>query len=216
MVVAMAGLPALPAAPGPRPAVRPALGALLRHRRYLACLLVTLAGCFGFGLFMTFTPLHLSELGMDAGHVGLVFAAQALANALSRLPFGRLSDRAADRSTLVVTGLTGLAGALVLIGMSGSLAALFFCSALLGLSMGVGFTALAALVADVVPAELRGLAMGGYNSCIYLGMMASAASMGKVIAEVGFAASFAAGGGATLALTLLFRALYRRAASQSA
>jgi len=208
--VALASLPPLGPAAASQRAVRPALGTLLRHRRYRACLLVTLGGCFGFGLFMTFLPLHAADLGLDAGDVGLLFAAQALANALSRIPFGRLSDRVADRSTLVVAGIAGLSLALALIGASGSLAALFAFAALLGVSMGVGFTALAALVADVVPAELRGLAMGGYNSCIYLGMTASAASMGGVIARAGFTASFAAGGAATLAAALLFRVLCRQ------
>jgi len=209
--VALASLPPLATAATARRAVRPAIGTLLRHRRYRACLLVTLGGCFGFGLFMTFLPLHAAGLGLDAGHVGLLFAAQALANALSRIPFGRLSDRVADRGTLVVAGIAGLSAALTLIGASDSLATLFAFSALLGVSMGVGFTALAALVADAVPAELRGLAMGGYNSCIYLGMTASAASMGGFIGRAGFSISFAAGGAATLASALLFRALCRRA-----
>lgn len=46
--------------------------------------------------------------------------------------------------------------------------------------MGVVFTAPGALVADVMPWEERGLAMGLYNSCIYLGMMASSATMGSL------------------------------------
>ncbi len=185
--VAAAFLPATAAIPGPRRAIRPAFGELRRNRRFRACLLITLGGCFGFGVFITFLPLHLAALGKDAGHVGLVFAVQALANALSRIPFGRMSDRVADRGTLVVGGLAGLAVALALTGLSTTLAGLLGCAALLGVSMGVAFTALAALVADVVPPELRGMAMGGYNSCIYLGMMASAASMGTVIARFGFA-----------------------------
>ena len=77
--------------------------------------------------------------------------------------------------------------------------------------MGVAFTALAALIADSVPHELRGMAMGGYNSCIYLGMMASAASMGVLIARYGFKSGFLAAGAVTLALTWLFRRLYRKA-----
>ena len=37
---------------------------------------------------------------------------------------------------------------------------------------------------------MRGLAKGGYNSCIYLGMMASSAIMGGIIRGVGFAGGF--------------------------
>ena len=209
--VAGAFLPATAAKSGPQPAIRPALGELHRNRGFRACLLVTLGGCFGFGVFLTFLPLYLASLGMDAGHVGLVFAAQALANALSRIPFGRLSDRLSDRGTLVSGGLVGLAAALALTGQCTGLPGLSACAALLGVSMGVAFTALAALIADIVPHELRGMAMGGYNSCIYLGMMASAASMGMLIARYGFKSGFLAAGAATLALTWLFRRLYRKA-----
>lgn len=151
-----------------------------------------------------------------AGHIGLVFAAQALANALSRIPFGRLSDRIADRGTLVIGGLAGLAAALGLAGLCTSLPGLLGCAALLGVSMGVAFTALAALIADVVPHELRGMAMGGYNSCIYLGMMTSAARMGALISRFGFAPGFLVAGAVTIATTLVFRTFYRRTASAPA
>jgi MFS family permease len=210
VLVAGTFLPATAAKPAQQ-ALRPALMELRRNRRFLVCLLVTVGGCFGFGVFLTFLPLHLTELGMDAGHVGLVFAVQALANALSRIPFGRLSDRINDRGTLVMGGLVGLAIALALTGQCSGLPGLFACAALLGVSMGVAFTALAALIADSVPSELRGLAMGGYNSCIYLGMMASATSMGTFIARYGFGNGFLVAGAATLALTLLFHQLYRKA-----
>jgi MFS transporter, DHA1 family, multidrug resistance protein len=38
--------------------------------------------------------------------------------------------------------------------------------------------------------ESRGLAMGGYNTAIYLGMMLGAAGMGPVIQQIGFEMSF--------------------------
>jgi MFS family permease len=209
--VAGAILPALAATPGPQRTIRPALGVLLHRPGFLACLLATLGGCFGFGVFMTFLPLHLASLGMDASHVGLVFAVQALANALSRIPFGRLSDWVADRGTLVVGGLSTLTVAVALTGLSSELPELFACAALLGVSMGVAFTALSALIADIVPHELRGMAMGGYNSCIYLGMMASASTMGGVIARYGYATGFMGASAATLVMTWSFRNIYRRA-----
>jgi MFS family permease len=212
MVIAAAVLlPATAMTPAPQRAIRPVFGELLRNRGFRACLLVTFGGCFGFGMFLTFLPLYLASLGMDAGHVGLVFAAQAMANALSRIPFGRLSDHVADRGNLVIGGLAGLAAALVLTGQFTTLPGLFTCAALLGVSMGVAFTALAALIADSVPHDLRGMAMGGYNSCIYLGMMASSSSMGVLIARFGFKVSFLVAGAATLAITSLFWRLYRKA-----
>jgi len=147
---------------------------------------------------------------MNAGHVGLVFAAQATANGLSRIPFGRLSDRVADRSTLVLTGLVGVTAGIALLGLFSSLPLLLLCAAGLGLGMGIAFTAIGALIADVVPHELRGLAMGGYSTCIYLSMMLSAASMGGVIGAVGYGRGFILAGAASVVLTLMFRGLYRK------
>ncbi len=46
------------------------------------------------------------------------------------------------------------------------------------------------LTAEAAAPEFRGLAMGGYNAAIYLGMMLSSASMGPVIGWVGFTDGF--------------------------
>jgi MFS family permease len=197
--------------PGRRHALPLSLRRLGRNRPYLACLLATAGGCFAFGMFLTFVPLYVKELGMNAGHVGLIFAAQASANGLARIPFGRLSDRMADRSTLVLAGLVGVTVPLALFGLFSTLFLLLACAAALGLGMGVAFTAIGALIADVVPQELRGLAMGGYSTCIYLAMMLSAASMGGIIGAVGFGRGFILAGAAGVALTLMFRGLYRKA-----
>ncbi len=210
--------PLLPHPPRIAPAVvalEPALRTLLRNTRFLACLLGTVGGCFGFGMFITFVPIHLSAMGMDVGVIGLIFATQALSNALSRIPFGFLIDYCSDRCTLATLGLASLAIALVLFGLSTSLPWLLAFAALLGISMGVGFTALATLLADAVPSELRGLAMGAYNSCIYLGMMVNAATMGTVVSRFGSAVAFFFAGITTLLLVFLFFALYRKEKSHS-
>ena len=188
--------------------IRRSLSILLHNRRLLAALLGTVGGCFGFGMFITFLPLHAKAQGLNAGHVGIVFAAQALANVLLRIPFGRLSDRL-DRGLMSVAGLFIFDVALGMTGMFGGVISLSACAVLLGLGMGIGFTALGALVADVVSQEQRGLAMGLYNSCIYLGMMLSSASMGGVIREIGFKDGFILAGAISLTLTLVFFMLYR-------
>ena len=66
---------------------------MLRNRALLACLVTSFGFSISTGVFSTFIPLFLHDLGMNAGHVGLVFAGQALANGFSRIPLGRLADR---------------------------------------------------------------------------------------------------------------------------
>jgi MFS family permease len=175
---------------GERPNFSAQARELLANRGYLASLLATLGSCFGFGVFIAFFPLFARSQGIEAGGTGLVFAAQALANTLTRLPFGYLSDRAARRSRLVVLGLAVFSVSLAGLALCNGLIPFMLVAAVLGAGMGVAYTAIGALITEAVPARMRGLAMGGYSSCIYLGMMASSAIMGGVIKGIGFAGGF--------------------------
>jgi DHA1 family multidrug resistance protein-like MFS transporter len=187
-----------------RPTFSEAARELLGNRSYLASLLATFGSCFGFGVFISFLPLFARTMGIEAGGTGLVFGAQALANTLSRLPFGYLSDRVARRSRLAALGLLVFSGALAGIALCSGLAQLLMVSAVLGVGMGIAFTAIGALIGETVPVRVRGFAMGGYNSCIYFGMMASSALMGLVISQIGFAGGFIVASLVTALLTGLF------------
>ena len=182
-------------------AVQSAVGGsvtLLRNRWLVACLLATVGSCIGFGAFLTFLPLHAAARGLDSAHVGIVFGAQALTNVVCRIPIGRVADRL-DRRWLVAAGLFSLAVALFAIGQAGELPYLVLCAVCLGVGMALIYTAVGALIAEQAMPTLRGLAMGMYNSSIYLGMMAGAAVLGAVLARVGYPAGFAMAGGVALA-----------------
>jgi DHA1 family multidrug resistance protein-like MFS transporter len=178
----------------PRPLAAPPLPAQLRrlagNRPLLGCWLGTLGGCFALGMFLTFLPLYAQNQGLSYGQIGLVFMTQGIMNALSRIPFGHLSDRVARRSRLVLLGLAGIAVAIAAFGLASRPYQFILIAVALGVSMGLAFTSIGALTAETAPAELRGLAMGGYNSSIYLGMMLSSALMGPVIRFTGFLDGF--------------------------
>jgi DHA1 family multidrug resistance protein-like MFS transporter len=178
------------AAPRPTGATMATVRALLGNRPLLGCWLGTLGGCFGLGLFLTFLPLHAQNQGLSLGEIGLVFATQGIVNALSRIPFGHLSDRAGNRGWLAAAGLLGIAVSMAAFGLVSRVASFVLCAAALGTSMGLAFTSIGALTAEAATPEGRGLAMGGYNAAIYLGMMLSSALMGPVIREVGFTNGF--------------------------
>ncbi|MCU0586527.1 MAG: MFS transporter [Syntrophobacteraceae bacterium] len=163
---------------------------LMGNRQLLACWFVTFGGCVGLGMFVTYVPLHAREEGVSVAGIGMIFAAQGLINALSRIPFGRLSDRVARRSSLVVAGLAGFSASVAGFGASAGLWAFLASAVGLGASMAVAFTAIGALISQVVSPQSRGLAMGGYNSSIYFGMMLGSLLMGPVIREVGFSTGF--------------------------
>jgi MFS family permease len=187
---------------------RTALINLGHNRRLIACLVMTVGGCIGFGMFISFMPLYIHGLGLPTTAVGLVCALQALANALARIPAGRLCDRVDDRRFPVFWGMTMFSLAMACFGLCTNLVQLLFAAVGMGLSMGLAFTVIYALIVDAVPTGMRGLAMGCYNTCVYLGMMLSAIGMGVVIREYGFQVGFLLTGGSILAALILFAVLY--------
>ncbi|MFZ5449806.1 MAG: MFS transporter [Thermodesulfobacteriota bacterium] len=163
--------------------------------------LATGGGCFGLGIFLTFLPLHAHEQGLTYSQIGLVFAIQGVVNALSRLPCGHLSDKVKHRSRLVFLGFLGVVASLVGYGLSRRPLHFDLCAVAMGLSMGLAFTSVAAFSVETVPPQFRGLAMGGYNSSIYLGMMISSAGLGPVIGRIGFQDGFLVTAVITLLIT---------------
>jgi MFS family permease len=159
---------------------------LFKNHPLMGCWLVTLGGCFGLGMFITFIPLHAQNQGLNVSQIGLVFFVQGLVNALSRIPLGYLSDKVADRKILVALGMIGFAAAMAGFGMSRHVAHFLMFAVALGVSMGLAFTSIGALIAETVATESRGIAMGGYNTCIYFGMLTSSTLMGTVIQRIGF------------------------------
>jgi MFS family permease len=180
----------LPFSP-PKPAIGMAtIRDVSRNLPLLGSWLATGGGCFGLGIFITYLPLHAHNRGLTLGQIGLVFSIQGLVNAVSRFPLGHLSDRVKHRSLLVVWGLLGIAASLAAYGFSRRPLHFDLTAVLMGVSMGLTFTSVAALAVETVPSDLRGIAMGGYNSAIYLGMMVSAAGLGPVIKLIGFVDGF--------------------------
>lgn len=172
------------------PLGRAVIREVLRNLPLLGAWVATGGGCFGLGLVLTFLPLHAHAQGLSYGQIGLVFAIQGIMNALSRLPFGHLSDRVKHRSLLVILGLLGVVVSLAGYGLSRRPLHFDLCAVVMGISMGLAFTSVAAFSVETVQPEFRGLAMGGYNSAIYLGMMVSSAGLGPVIARLGFVDGF--------------------------
>jgi MFS transporter, DHA1 family, multidrug resistance protein len=175
---------------GHSPIGRAVLREIFRNQPLLGSWVATGGGCFGLGTFLTYLPLHAHAQGLTYSQIGIIFAIQGLVNAASRLPFGHLSDRVKHRSLLVVLGLLGIVASLVGYGISRRPLHFDLCAVAMGISMGLAFTSVAAFTVETVLPEFRGLAMGGYNSAIYLGMMVSSAGLGPIIGRIGFEDGF--------------------------
>lgn len=197
---------ASPGEEGPKPRV----GVVLRRNGPLwGCWLASLGGCYGLGAFVTFTPLHAQDRGLSLKAIGVVFAVQAAASALSRLPCGRLSDAVRRRWIPASGGLAAVAAIIAVLGLTRTFAELTLTALALGVAMGLAFTSIGALIAEVAPPGGRGLAMGGYNASLYLGMMLGALGMGLTAGPWGMAVSFGLTGLVVAASTLGFMVLVR-------
>jgi DHA1 family multidrug resistance protein-like MFS transporter len=172
---------------------------IVRIRTVLGCWLATFFSTYAWGSLLAFFPLYARDAGISIAHTGFIFTTQAAANALFRIPVGHVQDRWGDRRPFILWGNALFGLCIALTGASGRELPLYLVFASAGAAMAATFTAVGAVLSESVETRVRGLAMGGYNTCIYGGFMAAAATLGIVIQHAGYAAGFASAG---LACTL--------------
>ena len=177
---------------------------MLTNRPLIGCWLVTFGANIIGGVFFSYLPLLAHDRGLDAGQIGVVFLLQSVSNAVSRIPFGALSDRLGQRKHQALVGV--LLASLSITGFvfARTFSHFLLAAVLLGMSLAIAFTSIGALIAETTEHRFRGLAMGGYNSFIYFGLMAGSIGLGPVIESVGFAYGFMLAG----AINLFFVAFF--------
>jgi MFS family permease len=157
--------------------------------------LVAIATVFTLARFSeAFLILRASDVGLRAMLVPTVLVVMNAAYAASAYPVGALSDRT-DRIGLLTAGLALLVGADLVLGLTNDLAGLVAGVLLWGLHMGFTQGLLAALVADTVPAELRGTAYGMFNLATGIAMLFASVIAGALWDAFGPRATFLAGAG---------------------
>ncbi len=167
---------------------------LLRNPPVLACWLATFFSTYAWGALFSFFPLYARDTGISIAHTGFIFTTQAAANAVFRIPIGHLQDLRGKRRPFILWGNALFGLFIALTGTTGKEAFLYVVFAAAGAAMAATFTAVGAVLSESVETRVRGLAMGGYNTCIYGGFMASAATLGVIIQRAGYAAGFALAG----------------------
>jgi len=177
---------------------------MLANRHLLGCWLVTFGANIIGGTFFTFLPLLAHERGLDVGQIGIVYLVQSVSNALARIPFGAISDRIGRRKYQALIGVV-----LASFSIAGFTPAVTFVHFLLaafslGVSLAIAFTSIGALIAETTEPRFRGLAMGGYNSFIYFGLMAGSIGLGPLIESIGFGSGFLLAGASNLLFVSFF------------
>ncbi len=202
--------------PSPDPVIRPAskdlavdFREIVGNRIVIACWVATFFSTYAWGALFAFFPLYARGAGISVTHTGLIFTCQAAANAAFRIPIGHWMDRTGKRERYITAGTLLFASCIALVGAFRAAVPLYLLFVGIGGAMAAAFTAIGAALSESVPTRIRGLAMGGYNTCIYGGFAVSAATLGPVIARFGFAAGFAVAGGLCALSILAFALLWK-------
>ena len=187
---------------------REPLRALFRQRAFTPIAISLVGMTLTWGTFNAFVPIFGKEqLGLPSSQVGYLLALQAVINAASRIPGGRLVDRARRRWPLVLVGAAGWCATLVVFGhLTG------FLIPAIALAIGTPFIALSFVAIGVVFADLslgstRGVTMGMYGTLLFGGMSAGPLIFGPVVQIFGYAAGFTASATAAMALILVMTAM---------
>lgn len=141
-----------------------------RQRAILGAWLAALAIGLPWGAVAGLFPLFGTGVGLAAGTVGLLLAAQSLANGASRVPLGRLIDRRRIPPYAAALGAGGYAIAMGLLGFQSGVVGI-----LLVLVAGVVMLAFTLMLVQVTISavarpELRATGLGGYGTSLSAGL----------------------------------------------
>lgn len=158
---------------------------------YLAILLVFTLG----NSTDAFLLLRASELGVAAGLVPVLWAMLHVVKSITSTPGGVLSD-VVGRKPVIVTGWMVYAVVYLMFGYADSSWHAWMLFAAYGVFFGLTEGVERALVADLVPAEVRGTAYGWYNMALALGALPASLIFGGIYTHYGAPTAFAVGAGA--------------------
>jgi MFS family permease len=155
-----------------------------------------------------FLILRARQLGAEAGAVVLLFALYNAVYAVASYPAGALSDRI-GRTRVMTAGLAVFALVYTGFGVTRGAGWLWALFAIYGLYQGLTDGVSRALVVDLVPAELRGTALGAYSMATGLAALPASVIAGLLWQKAGPAAPFLYGA-AMAALASAGLALFTR------
>lgn len=189
------------------------VGGMVRRRGFAVPVLGLFAATLVWGTQQAYLPLFATEqLRLPETVIGYMIALLALANAVSRVPAGRLIDRAGARTGLIALGLAGYAVAFAVLphlyGFWAPTALLMVAVPL----MAMIFIATTIAINDLATDENRGVAMGVYSAVLYIGLGVGPAVFGSLADRSGYTIGFTACAATGLVLAGAVAILGRRQA----
>ena len=168
------------------------------------------------GFFSLVGVFYFGEVfGLDAAGVGIALAMFFLPFALLQYPLGSLSDRI-GRFVPVVGGSVGYGLAIIGVGLAWRVEVAMAMMVVVGISGAFVAPATMALVTDLVDADERGVAMGGFNVFGSLGFLSGFLIGGVVGSATDYLTAFLVVGGLEIAIAMLALPAVRRLARAQA
>jgi MFS family permease len=156
-------------------------------------MIVLLGSVFTLARFSdAFLVLRAQEVELEIAYVPIVMIVMNLFYAAAAYPAGAAADRVSHRGLLLIGMLLLIAADLVL-AYADTLAIVFVGAALWGLHMAFTQGLLSKLVADTVPARLRGTGFGIFNLVGGLALLLASVIAGGLWHSFGASATFLAG-----------------------
>jgi MFS family permease len=147
------------------------------------------------GIVYSVLPLYISnELGASPSQLGMVYMVGAFVGFLLAPYLGKLADRHGKHKILLIS-MFGFGVAFAGYGLMRTLAPVYVVQALEGASWAAMGATVPALIADIVPADERGWAMGVYERTWSLGWIGGPLTGGLLAQYVGFRITFVIGAG---------------------
>lgn len=138
----------------------------------------------------TLLILHAHQnFGLSGGDAPLIMLIFNATYSTSSYPIGKLSDRM-SRYSLLGFGFVILIAGDLLLATATSLSAALVAIALCGLQMGITQSMFNALIADTVPADLRGTGFGIFHLISALSVVIAQAGMGSIVEIWGESTAF--------------------------
>ncbi|MDT8382785.1 MAG: MFS transporter [Gammaproteobacteria bacterium] len=159
-----------------------------------------------------FLILRAEDIGLALGYVPVVMVVMNLFYATAAYPAGAAADRFRQRSLLLI-GFALLIAADVVLAVAGGVMAVLVGAALWGLHMAFTQGLLSKLVADTVPAQLRGTGFGIFNLVSGGSLLFASVIAGTLWSTVGPSATFLAGAGFAAVAAIGLITVSRRAES---
>lgn len=160
------------------------------QRAIVGCWLAALAIGLPWGAVAGLFPLFGTGIGLAAGTVGLLLAAQSLANGASRVPLGRLIDRRPIAPVAAAAAAAGYGAVLALLGFQSGVPGILLVLVTSVVMLAFTLMLVQVTISEVARPELRATALGGYGTALSAGLSIGPFVAGGLADAGGFSLGF--------------------------